>query len=265
MTPIVVSYDNCPNENTLFFKKTLENNGWNYTLLGDKWIGLMNRVIAYNKFLQSLDPNTVVILSDARDVVCVRSPKAFMEAYHSFHSNFIVSMELFCDIKTDIPDHYIGGQCVPLVHYWKSKGITSLPDRKFANAGLVAGRAGELCRWLQWTIDNKYENDQFALCNYINTFPERIAVDTSAILLHSSTFGVNAGMQKIFIQSRDSPTLAELYGRGAFFLHIPGCANKGQATVYKDVCAILNLGLCDKKIRLGYPYDEPPWSGYVSK
>jgi hypothetical protein len=267
MNPLVVSYDNRPTDNTLFFKKTLETNGWNYKLLGEgeKWIGFITRVVAYNNFLKTIDPNTTVVLSDARDVVCVRSPKAFMEAYNTFHNNFIVSMELFCDARTDVPENYIGCQCAPLVHYWKSIGITSLPSRKFVNAGLVAGSAGELCKWLQWTIDNKYEDDQFALCNYINTFPERIATDTDAKLLHSSTFGVNAGMQKIFAQGSDSPTLAELYGRGAFFLHIPGCANKGQETVYKDVCAILNLGLCDKKIRLGYPYDEPPWLGYVGQ
>jgi len=264
MTTIVVSYDNCPNDNTLFFQKTLEDNGWNYKLIGEgeEWKGLITRVVAYNNFLKTIDPNTVVVLSDARDVLCVRSPKAFLEAYNTFHSNFIVSMELFCDAKTDVPENYIGGQCVPLLNYWKSNGVTNLPSRKFVNAGLVAGKASELCRWLQWTIDNNYENDQLALGIYMNIYPERIAADTSALLLHSSTFGVNAGMQKIFAQGGDSPTLAELYGRGAFFLHIPGCATKGQATVYNDVCAILRLGLSDKKIRAGYPYGEPPWLGY---
>jgi hypothetical protein len=267
MNPLVVSYDNCPTDNTLSFKKTLENNGWTYKLIGEgeEWKGLITRVAAYNNFLKTLDPTTVVVLSDARDVVCVRSPKAFLDGWKTFKRDVVVSMELFCDSKTDVPDDYKGGQCVPLINYWKSNGITHLPPRKFVNAGLVAGRVGELCRWLQWTLDNKYENDQLALCNYMNTYPDRIAVDTSALLLHSSTFGVNAGMQTIFQQGGDAPTLAELYGRGAFFLHIPGCSAKGQATVYNDVCAILNFGLSDKKLRTGYSYGEPPWLGYSSE
>lgn len=264
MTTLVVSYDNCPTDNTLFFKKTLETNGWAYKLIGEgeEWKGFETRVTAYNNFLKTLEPTTIVVLSDARDVVCVRGPKAFLEGWKTFQKDIVVSMELFCDTKTDVPDDYKGGQCVSLTNYWKSCGITHLPPRKFVNAGLIAGRANELCRWLQWTLDNNYKDDQLALGNYMNTYPERIATDTSARLLHSSTFGVNAGMQKIFLQSDDAPTLAELYGRGAFFLHIPGCSAKGQATVYKDVCTILNLGLSDKKLRTGYSYGEPPWLGY---
>ena len=95
-------------------------------------------------------------------------------------------------------------------------------------------------------------------------FPERVRIDSDAKLLHTSTFGVNAGMQTIFIQAKDSPTLAEMYGRGAFFIHVPGLASKGQSAVYNDVCAIIELGLSDRKIRSGYAYEEPPWAGHWS-
>lgn len=160
-SPFVVTYDNCPNDNTRLFLKTLETNGWNYTLLGegDKWIGLMNKVIAYHKYLKTLDPSTVVILSDARDVVCVRGPKAFLEGWSTFKKDMVVSMELFCDTKMDVPDNYTGNGCASLVKYWAYNNIKTLPSRKFVNSGLVAGRASELCKWLEWTLDNKYEND----------------------------------------------------------------------------------------------------------
>ena len=262
--PLVVSYDNNPTENTRFFIKTLENNVWDYKFVGEgeTWKGFTSKVIGYNAFLSSIDPETIVVLSDARDVVCVRSPKAFIEAYSSFQTDFIVSMELFCGGKTDVTDEFVDAQCVPLVNYWKHYNILELPFRKFVNSGLIAGKAGSILKWLQFTIENKYDDDQFALCQYINKYPERISVDSDAILLHSSTFGVNAGMQKIFLQAKDSPTLAELYGRGAFFIHIPGIHNKGQRTVYNDVCAMLERGVGDTKLRSGYPYGEPPWKGY---
>ena len=262
---LVISYDNDPTDNTRFFVKTLEANGWAYTMLGrgEVWKGFITRVKAYNNYLASLDPNSIVLLSDARDVVCVRSPKAFMDAFRSFEGDFVVSMELFCGKETDVPVDFKDGQCIPLTNYWKYHNIQELPIRKFVNAGLVAGKAGAIQKWLQFAIDNNFENDQLALCYYINKFPERIRVDSEAKLLHTSTFGVNAGMQNIFVQAKDSPTFAEIYGRGAFFIHIPGIRGPGQNTVYNDVCEIIELGLSDEKIRSGYKDDEPPWTGYI--
>jgi len=262
---LVISYDNDPTDNTRFFVKTLEANGWNYKIIGrgEIWKGFKSKVEGYNNYLTYLDPNSIIILSDARDVVCVRSPKAFMDAFRSFDGDFVVSMELFCCGKADVPLDFQCVQSAPLTNYWKYHNVQELPIRKFANSGLVAGKAGAIQKWLQFAIDNKFEDDQLSLCHYINTFPERIRVDSEAKLLHTSTFGVNAGMQTIFLQATDSPTLAEMYGRGAFFLHLPGIGGHGQSTVYNDVCAIIELGLSDKKIRSGYKDDEPPWKGYT--
>lgn len=263
-SPLVVSYDNCPNDNTRLFVKTLETNGWNYKLLGmgDVWRGLINKVVGYHDYLKTIDPQTVVILSDARDVFCVRGPKAFLEGWRTFNKDMVVSMELFCDATMDKPDNYVGQQCVSLTKYWAHHNIKQLPSRKFVNSGLVAGRAGELCKWLQWTLDNKYLNDQLALGIYMNLFPERIAIDVDAILLHTSTFGTNAGMHGYLrLQNHDSPTLAELCGRGAFFLHIPGInISKGQAFIYDTVRGIIQNGIGDKQLRASYDYEEPGWN-----
>ena len=263
-SPIILTYDNCPTDNTRLFLKTLETNGWNYKLIGEgeQWKGFITRVAAYNNFLKTLDPTTVVVLSDARDVFCVRGPKAFLEGWRTFKKDMVVSMELFCDATMDKPDDYIGVQGVSIAKYWSYHNIKPLPSRKFVNAGLVAGKAGELCRWLQWTLDNKYENDQPALGTYMNLYPERIAADSDAILLHTSTFGTNAGMfNNIHSQKHDSPTLAELFGRGAFFIHIPGInVSKGQAVVYDTVRGIIESGIGDKQLRASYDYEEPGWN-----
>jgi hypothetical protein len=107
---------------------------------------------------------------------------------------------------------------------------------------------------------NKTSNDQSAFGDYINEYPDRVACDVDASVLHSSVFGVNAGIQNIHIQKRDSPTFAELFGRGAFFLHIPGLTAKGQRVVYEQVCAILGHGLSEKLLRDPYGYAEPKWN-----
>jgi hypothetical protein len=142
--------------------------------------------------------------------------------------------------------------------------VTSLPARKFVNAGLIMGTAGALrdcfCHVREYMTANKTSNDQSAFGNYINEYPDRVACDVEASVLHSSVFGVNAGIQNIHLQKCDSPTFAELFGRGAFFLHIPGLTAKGQRVVYDHVCTILGHGLCEKLLRDPYGYAEPKWN-----
>jgi len=264
--PLVVTYDNNPNDYTNRFFKSLETNKWDYISLGngEEWRGLVNKIIAYHKYVQTLPENKVIVLSDARDVVCLRSPKAFMEAFLSFHREIVVSMELLCDGKFTVKDDYVSDVCVPLTKYWNYNNISTLPARKFVNSGLIVGRAGALSRCLEWVLSymtqSNLNNDQSAFGMYINAFPDRVACDIDASVLHSSVFGVNAGLQNIHIQKEDSPTFAELFGRGAFFLHLPGLSAKGQHIVYQQVCKSIDMGVCDKQIREPYGYAEPTWN-----
>jgi hypothetical protein len=67
-------------------------------------------------------------------------------------------------------------------------------------------------------------------------------------------------MLDINLQKTDSPTFAELFGRAAFFLHIPGIAQiKGAKVVYKTVKALVESGIHDTLLREGYNYPEPAW------
>jgi len=261
MQPLVISYDNNPNENTALYIKTLESNGWDYRIIGngDTWTGWITRIHAYRKFLDTLEDERIVILTDARDVVCVRGPKAFIKGFQSFGKNIVVSAELTCGGLIDVPDDYKNVQCKPLTNYWKYHNITDLPNRKFVNNGLVAGRVKALKELYDWVILNKFTDDQLGLGHYVNTFPERVALDIEADILHTSTFAVNAGILNIHIQKHDSPTLAEFYGRGAFFLHMPGNRNPGQGIIYGLVKQIVNMNIGCKILSSSYKYAEPEW------
>jgi len=261
-TPLLITYDNKPTENTLFFLNTLKTNNWDHVLLGegDVWEGWTTRMNAYRNYIKTLPDDKIVVLSDARDVVCLRTSKAFMEAFQSFKKPLVVCMETMCGGYMDVADDFNCVQCKPLTNYWKHHKISSLPIRKYVNNGLIAGNAKAIRTLLQWSIDNKYTDDQLALGNYVNTFPDLVALDTSASVLHTTLFGVNAGIQNIHIQKEDSPTFSEFFGRGAFFLHIPGCVNKGQRVIYESVCKSLQLGLHDKQLRTPYGYEEPTWN-----
>lgn len=268
-TPLVISYDNKPNEQTQFFCKTLTDNKWDYEIIGEGevWEKLQfsKRVMAYYNFIQHLPDEKIVILSDARDVVCVRSPKAFLDGFRSFGKDLVFSMELSCESKIDLPSGYVPSGTNPLHNYW-SYYKRSPPMRRYLNAGLMVGTVRALKICLLWVHDAMKtsafpECDQLSFAHYMDTFPDRVAADTEALLLHSTNFGLNAGILKIHVQKQDSPTFAELFGRGAFFLHVPGSGgNNGQRVVYDQVCLIIDSGVCDSLLREPYGYAEPAWN-----
>lgn len=260
--PIVVSYDNNPTVQTEFYMSTLKSHGWDSVFIGkgEQWDGFITRIRAYAKFIQTLDDTQVVVLTDARDVICVRNSDAFLEGFREYKRDIVVSMELLCGGAFDVSDDYKNVQCVPLTHYWKTNGIRP-PNRKFINAGLIAGTGKGLKEMYKWILDGGYTDDQYAIGSYMNTFPDRVAADTEAALLHTTNFGVNAGIQSIHVQKQDSPTLAELYGRGAFFLHIPGLTGTGQSVIYDTVRTIVTqLGIRGEQLSRVYGYKEPTWN-----
>jgi hypothetical protein len=75
MIPLVVTYCNkfkeTNYENTRRFVETLQNNDWDYAVLGDgeTWENYMTKVSAYRRHLETLSPEQVVIISDAYDVL----------------------------------------------------------------------------------------------------------------------------------------------------------------------------------------------------
>jgi len=262
-SPLLISYDNKPNEYTHNLIKSLDQQKWNYKMVGegDVWNGVITKFHGYKDYLETLDNDIVVILSDARDVLCVRSPHRFMEGFNSFNADIVVSMEQFCGGKfnLDTTTHYCS-QCMPLDAYWKYHNITPLPNNKFVNSGLICGKVGALKTFLEWSLSNKYKDDQYALGCYMNKFPNRVRADYELKLLHTTTFGAFSGMKDIHIQATDAPQLAEILGRKAFFLHIPGIAwHPGQRILYNTINDLIKDDTNDESFRRDYNYSEPEW------
>lgn len=241
MNPIVLTYDNAPNENTRFFVTTLQQTKWTYKLVGEgeKWEGFPTRMKCYLRELSALKEDQVVVLSDARDVVAVRPPNEFIKGFLSCGGRIVVSMELFCEGHM-ADDRTTGFQCIPLTNYWKHYNLTEQPHRRYVNMGLVAGYAKDLITMLTWIVEHKYTDDQLGIGNYMNAFPHLVYADTQAELLHTSSSAVSCCTYNNKIQSADGPTLTELLGCGAFFLHVPGHGiSKGQKFMYETVVDFL--------------------------
>jgi hypothetical protein len=254
--PVLISMDTKLTENSFNFIKTLTHREWNFKIIGTnlEWKGFINRMETYLEELKTLDKNQICILSDARDVLCLRPPTYFNNKFLEFNSNIVVSGEMICGGYSDpkyyeLDPNYKNStklyNCYPMHNFWKAKGydINNLPNRKYLNAGLISGYCFALIEMLEWSISKAKEqgidDDQYVMGMYIDQNPENVTIDIDAELLHSSVFGATGGILNRK-QSQDSPTISEILGKSAFFLHLPGCGlTQGNGMVYEMVWNLL--------------------------
>lgn len=260
--PIVLSYESdLSNKNALVFKKTLEKNKWEYNFIGDnvKWTGFKDKIIGYYTYLKTLPENKVVILSDSRDVFCLRDSTLFMEKISNIIENkIIISAEMYLlghmnwtkeQMEKQIfkdPNFFYQG--IPLDNYWLYYNKTDdLPMRKYVNSGLIVSRVKNLINAFKWILDNNYVDDQLGFACYINKFPQLIYLDYNADFLHTSSCFINASLYNHDIQKTDAPTFTELFGMSSYFLHLPGSVvSKGQKYIYDVIYKLLKFDIIDK-------------------
>ena len=91
---LVITYDNAPTASTKFYLESLKKKRWQFESIGEgeKWFGFVTRMKAYKERLETVEDQEIVILTDARDVFCLRSPRAFERAFSSFQKDMVVSM-----------------------------------------------------------------------------------------------------------------------------------------------------------------------------
>jgi len=261
--PIVISFESNfkENKNSKLFMQTLENHNWDYLFIGEgiKWEGFQTKIQNYHNHLQKIPENKIVILSDARDVFCTRSPESFINAIKNIidiDSKILISAESFLlgfidytdeeyhALHNKNPNHFCQG--IPLKKYWEHHNINPLPIRKYVNSGLITGTAKNLLKAFEWIIANNFKDDQHGFSHYTNEFPEKVYLDHSAEILHTSTFGVCGGFNSVK-QKYDSPTFAEILGMSSYFLHIPGLnISKGQLCIYNFTADLIKQTTINK-------------------
>lgn len=259
MNPLVLTFDNLPNTESKRFMKTLEDNEWEYILVGEntEWINFLERARSYLFEIQKISkesPDRILVISDCRDVLCVRHSSAFIDIFKTFKKPIVCSAELFCggapiyEGKKNSNVH----NCMDISKYWNDIGVENPPARKFVNAGLISGKASALAAMFDWMVSfgdsTNLKDDQLLLGIFLNNYPDLVALDSDVKLLHTSTFGVGGGY---FTESQiqDSPTLAQILGRSSFFLHIPGANTaKGNSVIYRIVSELIDSGINRRSI-----------------
>ena len=276
LKPLVISYENNlkDNINSLLFKKTLDKNNWEYIFIGEgnNWNGVHDKIINYCETLKKLNPKKVVILSDARDVFCCRSPiSLFNKVQNILNSNkIIISSELYLIGHMNWTDEEVNEklinnpnffwQGIPLKKYWEYYGIKDIPNRKYVNSGLILGSAEDLLKAFEWVLNKGFNDDQLGFAHYINEFPQNVYMDTEAEILHTSTYGVNCSGYNVEVSRKDAPSFSELFGNSSYFLHVTGIqGSKGQNLVYRTIFDIIsNYDIHGHILYDQYGIQEPP-------
>lgn len=268
--PIVLTMDTNLNDEAIRFLKTLTKQGWKYRLIGTdaKWVSFLHRAARYLeevKRIAAADPDRLCVVADCRDVICVRTPLSFNQAFNEFGKDIVVSGEIFCG---GTPEPKPNVNCVDLTEYWNANGFEgdNIPIRRFVNAGLISGKAAALVKMYEWMVktgvDESMTDDQVLMGKFINAHPTEVQFDIEAEMLHTCTFGASCGYMSYF-QKDDSPTIAELLGRGAFFLHIPGAImGQGNKIVYDMVSLLIDEGYTNQNMLDTYNQPEWPWKKY---
>jgi GR25 family glycosyltransferase involved in LPS biosynthesis len=260
--PLVISYENDNrNKNSNIFKKTLETKDWQYLFIGEgtKWNGFGDKIIGYYNELQKLTDDKIVVLSDSRDVFCLKNSEFFISSVKNIiDKQIIISSEMFLRGHMDWSDKQISNaisthsdffwQGVPLDNYWVfCNKQNNLPLRKYLNSGLIVGKVHLLKDAFKWIIENSFSDDQLGFCKFTNKFPELVYLDYDAQFLHTSTGFVNGSLYNHTIQVNDLPSFVELFGLSSYFLHIPGLKHsKGQEYIYNTIYKLFDGNALEK-------------------
>jgi len=154
------------------YEKSLDKFDYNHTRLGKglPWTGFRVKIKAYMEACMSETPNSIVVLTDADDVLAVKSQENLLDLYFSFGKPIIVSTETIC----------LSHCCKPIDKYWDIQKQPNKSSYKYANSGTIIGVANELYQMYKWIYDNNYEDDQIGVCEYIQHFPEKFYMDVNS-------------------------------------------------------------------------------------
>jgi len=168
---LTVSTNNTPGLQNL--AKSLERFGYDHRVLGlgDKWRGFVTKMTLYRDSLKELEPDKVVVLIDSSDALAVRPCDGLTDAYFSFKKEIVCGAEFLAFAN--------GGR----VGKWHALQLQTSGKRtddhhlRYANSGVMIGRAKYLLGMLEFCLKNGYKDDQLGLAAWANRHPEKFHLD----------------------------------------------------------------------------------------
>ncbi len=176
--------------------------GYAYKVLGngEKWKSWYGRSLSYIKFLETIDPNTFVLLCDGRDVVINQSFNKFYDKMLSIRNKFnkiIVGTEEGCCTGDKNQSVYrsskINKNIDPFPIYMKYMKDQSTSNLSYLNFGMLCGTASELLYMFKLLDIKENQDDQALLYKVYYDNPELFYLDYNQELLSNAAHNQDKG------------------------------------------------------------------------
>lgn len=258
--PLVVIYEtDLQHPHLKILQESLTKYGYEYKVLTDKtWIGFGKKVRRIHEHLKTLDPNKVVIVCDARDVLAVNySSEEFMRKFMEtvdYDSKLVVSTEIGCCVRTPFgPGQYRTNTGDVLQRsYDKNKNGEEQQDKKwktmfkwravqkgikhpiehkqsiYLNAGVYVGKVKNVTQvYRHMNIDEK-EDDQIIMSEIFYLHPNMFHLDYSRQFFSNSHVWDKNNSAKAtedsgcYYDETDGLVVDTYLKSNPFFVHTPG-------------------------------------------
>lgn len=228
---------------------------------GTTFNGFGSKYEAVLPVLRSMDADTLVILSDARDVIIndhlnlvgatSKAVEEMREAFEALTSNFpgaiVASAEAQCCVSAltyakpgdyfDADGHRKERACasghppclwngddkvVPWENFMKDLALESMASGEdmFLNAGLIAGKAGDMLKVFEMADFAEFEDDQAVLTDFMYRRPDMLVLDYNQVIFGNNRHSTNGCM---FEDESDDARLVHMEtGTTPLFIHSPG-------------------------------------------
>ena len=192
--------------------RSLEKYNYDYKIvgIGSKWEGFMTKIKGYLEYTKTLDPNQLVVITDAYDVLATGPPGELISNYKSYGKPLVVGAESYC-----------GKNCIPVDKWWNSeKGKEREKGKlRYVNSGFFMGPAYIITKTLNYMVSLGISDDQEALCIYVNDYPDSVSLDINAHLISNITPFDFRYLDYDFNKNRIVNKLTDTYPA---FVHTPG-------------------------------------------
>ena len=258
---IVIIYEtDLEHPNLQHFKASLKKHGYNYVILSDKkWEGFGAKIKRINRYLRQLDPNQLVLVSDARDVLAVNFKSTdFVSAISKvdIEHKVVVSTEIGCCVPTAFKPGELRSTSGRVLHRTydgiaankKNNNSDSVWKKMFAqraqkhniehpvshkqsiylNAGIYCGKAGNIRHIYEKMNITDKEDDQLLMSEVFYHFPNKFYMDYNRDFFSNSHVwdsNNNKSFQEdtgCFYERHNDKILDAYLQKTPYFIHTPG-------------------------------------------
>jgi len=195
---------------------------WEFIVLGKgvKWEGWPTRMKIMSEYLkQNVHSEELVVLCDAFDVLCLRPSFDFEKEFQTFQCPLVIGCENTCGANCHVPHNW-----------WKFHGVDVSLEFKYVNGGLMAGKSSAIVALYEWALQHKYTDDQIAIGEYMDQFPDKITLDLHHVLFYND---FNANSQMKLLQDRSLQLTTPTRPITPFFIHFPGVKTLSSIPIRK--------------------------------